>query len=292
MGASQSELTGPDLAQGVPAADLPDGIPVLGHAAGEAVVVVRRGDEIHALGATCTHYGAPLAEGLVVGDTLRCPWHHAAFDLRTADRERPPALDDLPCWNVEENDGQIRVTSRAVRPETPSRRARPGGPESVVIVGAGAAGIVAADTLRREGYEGRITIADGDRDAPVDRPNLSKEYLAGSAPEEWVSLRPPHFFRERGIDAIIGSRVSALDLSNRRLTLDDGSELGFGALLLATGASPVQLPLTASELLPWRTLRSLADSRATIADAGLAGPGGRAVVIGASFIGLEVAASL
>jgi 3-phenylpropionate/trans-cinnamate dioxygenase ferredoxin reductase subunit len=258
----------------------------------DPVVLARVGGRCFAVGGKCPHYGAPLADGLLVGDTLRCPWHHAAFDLTTADVERPPALDDLPCWNVEENDGQIRVTTRAQRPKTPSRRAKPSEPESVVIVGAGAAGIVAADTLRREGYEGRITIVDGDRDAPVDRPNLSKDYLAGSAPEEWVSLRPPDFFRERNIDALIGRRASALDLSNRRLKLDDGAELAFGALLLATGASPVQLSLTASDRLPLRTLRSLADSRAIIADADRAGPGGRAVVIGASFIGLEVAASL
>jgi NADPH-dependent 2,4-dienoyl-CoA reductase/sulfur reductase-like enzyme len=162
----------------------------------------------------------------------------------------------------------------------------------VVIIGAGAASVAAADTLRREGYEGRITIVDGDRDAPVDRPNLSKDYLAGSAPEEWVSLRSPEFFRDRGIDLRLGRRASALDVANRRVTLDDGTQLPFGALLLATGASPVQLSVPTSHRLPLRTLRSLADSRAIINDAVRAGPGARAVVIGASFIGLEVAASL
>lgn len=292
MGGNTERPEGPDFTVGVPSDLLAEGGRVAGRVGDDPVVLARVGGRCFAVGGKCPHYGAPLADGLVVGDTIRCPWHHAAFDLRTADLERPPALDDLPCWNVEENDGQIRVTSRAERPATPSHRARPSRPESVVIVGAGAAGIVAADTLRREGYAGRITIVDGDRDAPVDRPNLSKDYLAGSAPEEWVSLRPPDFFRERSIDALIGRRASALDLSNRRLKLDDGAELAFGALLLATGASPVQLSLTASERLPLRTLRSLADSRAIIADADRAGPGGRAVVIGASFIGLEVAASL
>jgi len=146
--------------------------------------------------------------------------------------------------------------------------------------------------LRREGYEGRITIVDGDRDAPVDRPNLSKDYLAGNAPEEWVSLRTPEFFRDRGIELRLGRTAAALDLAHRRVMLDDGSPLPFGALLLATGASPVQLPLSASDRLPLRTLRTLADSRAIIRDAETAGPGATAVVIGASFIGLEVAASL
>ena len=160
-----------------------------------------------------------------------------------------------------------------------------------MIIGAGAAGVVAADTLRREGYEGRITMIDGDRDAPVDRPNLSKDYLAGSAPEEWVSLRPPDFFRDREIDVRLGRSATALDLPNERVTLDDGSALSCGALLLATGAAPVQLPLP-SERLPLRTLRSLSDSRAIIKDAEAAAAGAVAVVIGASFIGLEVAASL
>ena len=283
--------SGPDLTAGVASDLIEEGGVLAGRVGDEGVLLARVQGRCYAIGSKCPHYGGPLAEGLLVGESIRCPWHHTAFDVRTAELERPPALDDLPCWDVEEREGQVRVTGRAA-PRKSESTARASDLESVVIIGVGASGVVAADTLRREGYQGRITMVDGDRDAPVDRPNLSKDYLAGSAPEEWVFLRPPDFFRERDIDVRLGRRASALDIRNRRVRLDDGSELAFGALVLATGASPVQLPIPASDQLPLRTLRSLADSRAIIADAERAGPGGRAVVIGASFIGLEVAASL
>jgi apoptosis-inducing factor 3 len=282
---------GPDLAAGIAADVIAEGGLLAGRVGDEAVLLARVHGRCFAVGAKCMHYGGPLVEGLVVGDTIRCPWHHAAFNLATAEVERPPALDDLPRWNVEERDGQVRVTGRAAR-EVRGSRGQASAPESVVIIGVGAAGVVAADTLRREGYEGPISMVDDDRDAPVDRPNLSKDYLAGSAPEEWVSLRPADFFGDRGIDLHLGRRASTIDVRNRRVRLDDGAELRFGALLLATGASPIQLSIPLSDRLPLRTLRSLADSRTIIADAKRVGPGGRAVVIGASFIGLEVAASL
>ncbi len=292
----QSERpAGPDLSVGVASDLIAEGGLLAGRVGDDAVLVARVGGRCYAVGGKCPHYGAPLADGLLVGETVRCPWHHAAFSVRTAALERPPALDDLPCWDVEERDGQVRVTDRVVpTPATTRARTRSSAPvpASVVIVGAGAAGVVAGDTLRREGYEGRITIVDGDRDAPVDRPNLSKDYLAGSAPEEWVSLRPPEFFRDREIEVRLGRTATALDLSSRRVTLDDGSAVSFDSLLLATGASPVQLPLPASDRLPLRTLRTLSDSRAIIKDADAAGAGAVAVVVGASFIGLEVAASL
>jgi 3-phenylpropionate/trans-cinnamate dioxygenase ferredoxin reductase subunit len=182
----------------------------------------------------------------------------------------------------------VRVAARRTLTSTGLRRAK--GPERVVIVGAGAAGNVAAETLRREGYAGPITIIDPDPDAPYDRPNLSKDYLAGNAPEEWIPLHPPDFYRDMGIELRHGARVTSLDPRGRRVRLDDGSDLDYGALLLATGAAPVRLdPDVASGGTQLHYLRSLADSRRIVAEAR---EGGRAVVIGASFIGLEVAASL
>jgi NADPH-dependent 2,4-dienoyl-CoA reductase/sulfur reductase-like enzyme/nitrite reductase/ring-hydroxylating ferredoxin subunit len=288
MAEQQEVPKGPDLRQGVQVAEVPDGAMIAGHVDGEAVLLVRRGEEWFAIGAACTHYSGPLPEGLVVGDTVRCPWHHACFSLRTGVALRPPALNDLPTWEVDRRDGRIVVGARR-QPAGPKPR-RPRAPERVVIVGAGAAGNSAAETLRREGYGGSIVLVDPDRDAPYDRPNLSKDYLAGNAPEEWIPLHPPEFYRERGIELRRGPRVAAIETARRRVRLDDGTDLPWDALLLATGAAPVRLPPELERGTPRVLyLRTLEDSRRIVAAAKL---GGRAVVLGASFIGLEVAASL
>ena len=160
MAEAPSTLTGPDLKMGMPLTELADGAMRLGHADGEAVLLARRGGEVFAIGATCTHYGGPLAEGLMEGDTVRCPWHHACFSLRTGEALRAPALNPVPCWAVEQRDGRIYVTQRSERAPlattpTPSRRRSPA-PRAVVIIGAGAAGNAAAEMLRREGYDGAI----------------------------------------------------------------------------------------------------------------------------------------
>jgi NADPH-dependent 2,4-dienoyl-CoA reductase/sulfur reductase-like enzyme/nitrite reductase/ring-hydroxylating ferredoxin subunit len=280
-----TQLSGPDLAQGVPLAELPDGGQLLGHSGGEPVLVVRRGEEIFAVGATCAHYGGPLAEGLVVGDTVRCPWHHACFSLRTGEPVRPPALNPVACYKVERRGDRIAVREKI----EPAARRETAGPSSVVIVGAGAAGNAAAETLRREGYGGPVILVGPEPDLPYDRPNLSKDYLAGNAPEEWIPLHPRELYDERRIELLLGVGVKSLDPAAKRLVLSDGRSLGYGALLLATGAEPVRLPLPGGDLPHVHTLRSLADSRAIIAKAQEAR---RAVVIGASFIGLEAAAAL
>jgi NADPH-dependent 2,4-dienoyl-CoA reductase/sulfur reductase-like enzyme/nitrite reductase/ring-hydroxylating ferredoxin subunit len=290
MAAEQTAPTGPDLKQGISTADVPDGGSLAGQVDGEPVLLVRRGSEWFAIGATCSHYGGPLPEGIIVGDTVRCPWHHACFNLRTGQPIRPPALNDLSCWRVEQRDGKVYVRERIEPAKSMAgagRRER--GPSSVLIIGAGAAGNSVSETLRREGYQGPIAMVDPDPAAPCDRPNLSKDYLAGNAPEEWIPLHPPDFYRERGIELLRGPRVVALEPRNRQVRLDDGEVRSYGALVLATGATPVRLPELESGNPPVHYLRSLADSRAIIA---AAEGSQRAVVLGASFIGLEVAASL
>jgi NADPH-dependent 2,4-dienoyl-CoA reductase/sulfur reductase-like enzyme/nitrite reductase/ring-hydroxylating ferredoxin subunit len=288
MGSNQEGPTGPDLKQGIPQEQIPDGGTLAGQVDGESVLLVRRAGEWFAIGATCSHYSGPLPEGLIVGDTIRCPWHHACFSLRTGETLRPPALHDVPCYVVETREGKVFVTGRKAKPAAPSRRSSP--PRSVLIVGGGAAGDSAAATLRREGYDGPIAIIDPDTDAPYDRPNCSKDYLAGNAPEDWLPLRPTDFEQVQRIDRLRGRRATALDPSRRRLLLDDGSALEYGALLLATGATPIRLDRDViSDGMPIHYLRTLADSRAIVA----AATGARRVaVLGASFIGLEVAASL
>jgi NADPH-dependent 2,4-dienoyl-CoA reductase/sulfur reductase-like enzyme/nitrite reductase/ring-hydroxylating ferredoxin subunit len=290
MSHEPSEPKGPDLAAGRPLDDLTDGQPLLGHVEGEAVILVRRGNEAFAVGATCSHYGGPLAEGLVVGDTVRCPWHHACFSLRTGEALRAPALKPVDAHAVSIAGGTVTVRGTEKRPGTVRPRARAGAiPHSVGIVGAGAAGNCVAEELRHLGFQGEITLVDGDRDAPCDRPNLSKDYLAGTAPEEWIPLHPREYYEEQAIELALGQRVSALDPARKALTFDDGSTRAFGAIVLATGAEPVRLKIPGDGGPPVFFLRSLADSRAIVAAAKGAR---RVVVIGASFIGLEVAASL
>jgi NADPH-dependent 2,4-dienoyl-CoA reductase/sulfur reductase-like enzyme/nitrite reductase/ring-hydroxylating ferredoxin subunit len=286
----QAKPSGPDLARGVPVASVKRGGSVTGQVDGEAVLLVRQGDEWFAIGATCSHYGGPLGEGLILGDTVRCPWHHACFSLRTGETLRPPALNDVACYRVEVADGTVRVTGKVEQKPVRMPARKDGLPASVLIAGGGAAGDKAAATLRREGYAGPITIVDPDADAPYDRPNCSKDYLAGNAPEEWLPLRSPEWDREHGIERLRGRRVAELRPRDRRVELDDGSARDYGALLLATGATPVRLgPEVDRGGMPVYYLRSLRDSRAIIA---AAREGARAVVVGASFIGLEVAASL
>jgi apoptosis-inducing factor 3 len=282
-------LTGPDLTLGLELSQVPEGGMLLGQAHGEAVLLVRESAEVFAIGATCTHYGGPLAEGIVCDGQVRCPWHHACFDVRTGEAARPPALNPVRRFAVERRGSRVVVGQPL--PAAPAPRVTRPAPlaESVVIVGAGAAGNAAAETLRREGYGGPVTLVGAEPNTPVDRPNLSKDYLAGTAPEEWVPLRGAEFYAERGIDLLLGTRVVALDPGARRITLSDGTTRGYGALLLATGADPVKLTVPGSGGPPVHHLRSLADSRALIARARGAA---RAVVVGASFIGLEAAAAL
>jgi apoptosis-inducing factor 3 len=288
MSSEPAPPTGPDLRQGIAFGDLPDGGMLAGHAGGEAVLLVRRGDDIFAVGAICTHYGGPLAEGLVVDETVRCPWHHACFSLRSGAALRAPALNPVSCFRVERRNGSVYVQEKL---EIPTSRAlaSPGLPQSVVIVGGGAAANAAAETLRNEGYRGGITMVSADDSAPYDRPNLSKGFLAGTAEEDWIPLRSPDFYKEHSIDLKLATRVTALDPSRRKLRLADGSELMFDALLLATGAEPERLNLPGGDLAHVHYLRTLADSHAIVAKAQTAR---RVVVLGASFIGLEVAASL
>src|SRR6185369_436633 len=154
-----SDTAAPDLTQGISISEIPDGGMLAGRVGEESVLVARRGNELFAIGATCTHYGGPLAEGLMVEDTVRCPWHHACFSLRTGEALRAPALDAVSCWRVEQKDGKVFVREKVTAKPKPSYS---GQVKSVVIVGGGAAGNAAAEMLRREGYGGSITVFSAD----------------------------------------------------------------------------------------------------------------------------------
>jgi apoptosis-inducing factor 3 len=286
MAEASSDLEGPDFEKGFNIDDMADGKMLLGQAFGEAVLVARRGDNLFAIGATCTHYGGPLAKGLMVDCTVRCPWHHARFDLRTGEAIAAPALNNVACYKIDKRGKQFFVTGKI---DEKLVRKPKSSPASVVIVGAGAAGGAAAEMLRREGYDAPVTLIGADEFLPYDRPNLSKDYLAGAAPEEWIPLRSADFYRDQKIDTMTSTSVTAIDPGAKQVMLSDGRALGYGALLLATGATPVRLSIPGADLPHVCYLRTLADSRRIIDKANSAK---RAVVIGASFIGLEVAWSL
>ena len=290
---SDAAQPGPDLRAGIPESDLPDNGMLAGHVGEDAVLIARRGNELFAVSATCTHYGGPLSEGLMAGETVRCPWHHACFNLRTGEAVAAPALAPVSCWRVERKDGRLFVTEKvaaeARRGASSSRAASSGTTGRVVIVGGGAAGFAAAEMLRREGFGGQLTLVSADDSAPYDRPNLSKDYLAGTAPEEWLPLRPAQYYKENDIDLRLATVAKSVDAAGRRVTLASGATVPFTKLLLATGAEPIRLQCPGADLPHVRTLRSLADCRA-LRDR--ANPGTRAVIVGASFIGLEAAAAL
>ena len=304
MSEDKPQLSGPDLAQGVDVATIPESGMLLGHARGEPVLLVRRGEEFFAIGATCTHYGAPLVDGLLVDNTIRCPWHHACFRLDTGEVERAPALCAVPVWRVEQvrddarqytpveqkvNTVYVREKLQPARLSGTTKTAASETPQSIVIVGSGGAGNAAALMLREEGYTGAITMLSADTSTPYDRPNLSKGTLAGTGDAVVTPPRTLSFYQEHDIDLRLNTHVTRIDTARKRVELGDGGACDYDALLLATGAEPVHLDLPGSELPHVHYLRSRADCDALIASAKNAK---HAVVIGASFIGLEVASSL
>src|SRR6476661_6297724 len=274
----------PDLQQGVSVAALRDGDMLVGRVDDEDVVLARSGNEIFAVGAHCTHYHGPLSDGIVVDRTVRCPWHHACFSLQTGEAVRAPALDPIACWRVERQGDHVIVREKLTR--GPHGKVGPGGsrPSSVLIIGGGAAGLAAADMLRREAYDGPITMISADDSPPPDRPNLSKDYLAGTAQEDWIPLRSPEFYSDNRIELMLAARVSSIDVAGREVLLENGSRRPFGALLIATGAEPIHLAIPGADAPHVHYLRSFADSKAIIQATQQAK---NVVVAGGSFIGLE-----
>jgi NADPH-dependent 2,4-dienoyl-CoA reductase/sulfur reductase-like enzyme/nitrite reductase/ring-hydroxylating ferredoxin subunit len=287
MSQEPTSPSGPDLTTGIATTELVNGR-LLGHVGGQEVLLVQSGGEIFAIDALCSHYHGPLAEGLVVEDSIRCPWHHACFSLRTGEATRAPAMTSLATWKIERSDGRLFVREKSGQQKR-VRAARSSDPEKIVIIGGGAAGFAAAEMLRRKDFTGSIVMLSSDSNAPADRPNLSKDYLAGAAPEEWIPLRPDNFYDEAKIDLRLKTDAVSINTHEKFVVVAGGASVPFDRLLLATGAEPARLPIPGAGQENVHTLRSLVDSRAIIATAKDAR---RAIVIGASFIGLETAAAL
>src|SRR3954470_14869782 len=241
MAQEKAPPSGPDFTKGVALADLVEG-KLVGHVGDEEVLLVHSGTEMFAVGAHCSHYHAPLAEGIVVGASVRCPWHHACFDLRTGEAVRAPDLSPIDCWTIEQRDGRIFVKEKLLQAKS-SAPIVARAPKKIVIVGGGAAGFAAADMLRRRGFSGDIVMLSQDAAPPVDRPNLSKDYLAGSAPEDWLPLRPKEFYAENNIELRLNAEVVGIDVRSREVMIGGSKNLAYDRLLLATGAEPVRLSM-------------------------------------------------
>jgi apoptosis-inducing factor 3 len=257
------------------------------------VLVVRLKGQFYAIGAECTHYGGPLIDGALNGRRVVCPWHQAVFDVLTGNLEEPPALDAQPCYEVrvEGDDVIVRVPEGAENRRTSDMvRRDPANGLTFVILGGGAAGLTAAETLRQDGFGGRILMITREQRLPYDRPNLSKGYLSGEAGPEALPWRTAEFYRDHDIEVLLGRAVSRVEPRQKTITFEDGGgSLPYDALLLATGGIPRKLDLPGAQWPNVLTLRSLDDADAIIAAAGRAS---RVVVIGAGFIGMEAAAAL
>ncbi|MFH6785308.1 MULTISPECIES: apoptosis inducing factor family protein [Methylobacterium] len=274
----------PDFARGIPVADLPEGAMLEGVLGEDKVLLLRRDGRVRAIGARCTHLGAPMAKGIVVEGEVRCPWHHARFSLETGEAVGAPAFDPLPCYRAEERDGRITVTGRRHAPAKSAGR----DPGRIVIVGGGAGGHACAEWLARAGHGAAVTLVSDDPDPPYDRTFCSKQYLSGKAKREATLLAPKGFDRGEG-PRYLRDRVVSLDLGAEEAVTAGGERLPYDALVIATGAAPQRPDLPGFDRPEVHTLRSLRDADALIAAAETA----RSVaVVGASFIGLEVAAAM
>ncbi len=275
-----------DLTKGIRVEDLADGAMTAGRVGEEEVVLARKGDEYFAVSAHCTHYHGPLVEGRLDGDTIHCPWHHACFNLRNGDALAAPAFRPLTVFPTTRDGDRIRVGPAAPVATSPRVSLSE---ERIVILGAGAAGSFAASELRRLGYGGRVTLLTREERVPYDRPNLSKDYLAGRAPEDWIPLRSEEEYAAMDIELRLSAVVESMDAARQKLRLADGETLAYDRLILATGATPRRFDAKTDPAGRAHVLRTWTDAEGLrkIAESAKS-----AVIIGASFIGLETAASL
>jgi NADPH-dependent 2,4-dienoyl-CoA reductase/sulfur reductase-like enzyme/nitrite reductase/ring-hydroxylating ferredoxin subunit len=268
-------------------ADLPEDRGTLVELDGEKILLVRSGEHVQGLQATCPHAGAPLEQGAVCQGRLVCPWHKAVFRLSDGALLEPPALDALDRYLVEVTPhGDVLVSAERTGYEHPA-------PDSdrrqIVIIGAGAAGTAAALALRERGFGGQVVLIGEEPGAPYDRTSLSKFVLAGQMPPEEVPpIKPAEDLAGRRIHRVTG-RVETLDVAGHRVVMADGSALAYDIALVATGGKPRRLDIPGADLPGVHVLRSRADAAAILA--GLR-PDAQVVILGASFIGLEAASAL
>ncbi len=281
-----AHLSGPDFSKGVSIDLLQEGEILRGHVGEEAVLLIRHEGEVHAIGAVCSHAGGPLEKGILKGDSVVCPWHHSCFNIRTGHPEKAPALAAIPSWYTKIFDDKIFVTERKHPPILPYRDTAH---QKMVIVGAGAAGVAAATRLRQSGFMGSIHLISAESTLPYDRTLLSKEYMSGIIFDEELPLWSKEFYAQNKIKLELGVEVRDINPEAKTVILSDRRTLQYDSCLLATGGVPLTPPITGIELEHVFKLRSLGDAQKIL---GQLSWGKRVAIIGAGFIGLEVAAAL
>lgn len=299
----------PDLESGFDLEHIPNGRMVPGCWRGKPVIVVNQQGRYCAVSAECTHMGAPLNEGTLVDGELHCPWHHARFSLATGEAVGAPAFAPLTRFGTVVRDGRLFLSETPPSPAgtldpaaanpagaVDALRAQPAPgaalPEPrVLILGGGAAGHACAQWLMRSGFCGTTTVVSDDADAPYDRTVCSKQYLIGMQSRAESALDPLPSAPSDSDDAVIrvGCTARAIDVRDKSVQLEGGERVKFDVLVLATGAEPKRPQWPGAELPNVHVLRTLRDADALI---GASQKAKRVVVIGASFIGLEAAASL
>lgn len=253
------------------------------------ILLIKLEDKYYAHGAHCTHYGAPLEKGVLHNNVLMCPWHHACFNAKTGDMLEPPARDSLPHYEVKivNNDVIVMLPDELPQSRKPEMvKHNPEDKRNYIILGGGAAGNAAAQSLREAGYEGRITIITKEARFPYDRPNLSKAYLSGEALSEWMPLRDKEFYEGYNIDFLFSHKVEEINTDKKEICLNDNRLLMYDKILLAPGGIPKKLDIPGSECENIFYLRSFDDCNRIIDSAENIS---KAVIIGSSFIGMETA---
>ncbi|EJD06730.1 flavo protein [Fomitiporia mediterranea MF3/22] len=256
------------------------------------VLLSRIGNDVHATSAFCTHYGAPLAKGILTGDgRVVCPWHGACFNVCTGDIEDAPALDGIHSFKAVVRDGKIHVTAdpkrtlkaNMTRPQVTSVEGSVAPGNGVVIVGGGAGAIHTVESLRENCYKGNITIISAERYAPIDRTKMSKSLMNDPAKLEWRSAADLKI--KYNTNLRVGTTVTHVDTKSKVITTDSKETLSYDALVLAPGGTPRKLPVEGANLGNVFVLRT-AENTKDIDNA--AQKGKRLVVIGSSFISMEL----
>ncbi|XP_076832126.1 apoptosis inducing factor mitochondria associated 4 isoform X2 [Brachyhypopomus gauderio] len=284
------EATGGDVVTEVVCleSDLQDGQMKEVEVGQQKVLLVRNEGRFSAVGSLCTHFRAPLIKGTLTGNRVRCPWHGACFNTTTGDIEEFPGLDSLPTFKVKVEEGKVYVTAnkktltKCVK-EMSCRN--PGVCHTVLLIGGGPASLQCAETLRQNNYGGRIIMVTKDKYPPLIKTTLSK---AMNIEVEKIFLRPNDFLQKHGIEVWTQKEVVSVNTKKKMVTLYDGTSQHYDQLLVATGARARSIQCPGAELENIKLLQHYSDAAAIYQ----LSVDNKAVIIGTSFIGMEVAAYL